>query len=403
MAGLSLSLLLVVGVVVRVATGGDEPYVAPAPSAPAGRVDDTAAAEALAALVEAVAQRDPDAAVALAAPDDADARAQLQAMAGNADLLRVTDFTLRYVDEISGAADGAWTAAVDSSWAFSGFDRDPARTEILVGFRVDGDAVHIDSLGGGDRRTPLWLTGPVTVRRSPRTLVLATGSPGRLDAYARAAEAAVPVVRRVLPDWRTGLVVEVPADLEQLGRALAVEGSTYEAIAAVTTSPDGSLAPQSPAHVFLNREVYDELGPVESQVVMSHEAAHVATDAPSSLSPPWLLEGLADYVALRDIDLPDSVTAGQIIRQVRKQGPPEALPGSQDFGTGDTHLGAVYEAAWVVCRVLAERGGQDALLALYEATSDDGRLQPALREEFGWSDADLVTAWQQRLRALAAA
>ena len=403
MAGLSLSLLLVVGAVAWVATDDDGPYLAPSPSARSGKVDDTAAAEALAALVEAVEQRDSAAASALAAPDDQDARAQLGAVAGNADLLRVTDFTLRYVDEISGAADGAWTAAVDSSWSFSGYDRDPARTEILVGFTVEGDDVLIDSLGGGDRRTPLWLSGPVTVRRSPDTLVLATGSPGRLDAYARAAQAAVPVVRKVLPAWRSGLVVEVAADLTQLGRALSVEGSTYDGIAAVTTSPDGSLAPQAPAHVFLNRAIYDELGDVESQVVMSHEAAHVATDAPSSLSPPWLLEGLADYVALRGIDLPDSVTAGQIIRQVRKQGAPDALPSSQDFATGDTHLGAVYEAAWVLCRVLAERGGQAALLDLYEATSDDGRLQPALRQGFGWSETDLLSAWQQRLRALAAA
>ena len=342
-----------------------------------GRVDPTGASEALADLVLAVERGDSEAAVALAAPDDTGARDQLAAVADNADLLRVTDFSLRYVDEVSGAADGVWTAAVDSAWAFDGFDRDPARTEILVGFRLDDGAVRIDSLGGGDRRSPLWMTGPVTVRRSPGTLVLATGSPGRLDAYARAAEAAVPVVRRVLPGWRTGLVVEVPADLAQLGRALSVDPSAYAAIAAITTSPDGSLAPQAPAHVVLNREVYDALGPVESQVVMSHEAAHVATDAPSSLSPPWLLEGLADYVALRDLDLPDSVTAAQIIRQVRRQGPPARLPGSQEFGSGDTHLGAVYEAAWVACRVLADRGGQGALLRLYEQTSGDGRLQPA--------------------------
>ncbi len=262
--------------------------------------------------------------------------------------------------------------------------------------------MHIDSLGGGDRRTPLWLSGPLTVKRSSGTLVMASGGPGRLDAYARAAEAAVPVVRRVLPEWRTGLVVEVPADLVELGRALSVEPTTYSSIAAITTSPDGSLAPQAPVHVFLNREVYDRLGTVESQVVMSHEAAHVATDAPSSLSPVWLLEGLADYVALRDVDLPDSVTAGQIIRQVRKQGVPESLPGRQEFDSGDSHLGAAYEAAWLACRVLAERRGQEQLVRLFEDTSDDGRLQPALRQGFAWSEADLVAAWQRRLEAVAA-
>ena len=37
---------------------------------------------------------------------------------------------------------------------------------------------------------------------------------------------------------------------------------------------------------------------------MSHEATHVATDAALSTMPLWLLEGFADYVALRDVDLP---------------------------------------------------------------------------------------------------
>ena len=38
--------------------------------------------------------------------------------------------------------------------------------------------------------------------------------------------------------------------------------------------------------------------------------------------PLWLLEGFADYVALRDVDLPIATTAGQIIEQVRRDGPP---------------------------------------------------------------------------------
>ena len=37
---------------------------------------------------------------------------------------------------------------------------------------------------------------------------------------------------------------------------------------------------------------------------MSHEAVHVATEAARSTMPLWLLEGFADYVALRDVDLP---------------------------------------------------------------------------------------------------
>lgn len=402
MAGLSLCLILAVAGAAWVATRPGEPYTAPAPEQVATGPDAGAAASALEQLVDAVAAGDVEAAEALADPEDAGAVEQLGALASNGEELAVEDLDLRYVDEVTGVAEGRWSAAVDAAWAFGGFDADPARTEVLVGFRATAEDVWITSVGGGDRRTPLWMTGPLTVDRTDDALVLVAGSPGSIDAYARAAEAAVPVVRRVVPQWRSGLVVEVAADLDQLGAALDVEPADYEGIAALATSPDGTLAPQAPVHVFLNREVYDQLGPTESQVVMSHEAAHVATAAPSSLAPAWLVEGIADYVALRDVDLPDSVTAGQIIAQVREQGLPEQLPSSADFDSTSTHLGSVYEAAWLVCRVLAQRDGQEALVRLYDAASRSGRVQPELRRLFGWSEQQLLTAWQAELERLAA-
>ena len=402
MAGLSLCLILAVVAAAWVVTRPEEPYTAPAPEQVATGPDAGAAASALEQLVVAVAAGDAEAAEALADPDDAGAVEQLGALARNGAELAVEDLDLRYVDEVTGVAEGRWSAAVDAAWAFGGFDADPARTEVLVGFRATAEDVWITSVGGGDRRTPLWMTGPLTVDRTEDALVLVAGSPGSIDAYARAAEAAVPVVRRVVPQWRSGLVVEVAADLDQLGAALDVEPADYEGIAALATSPDGTLAPQAPVHVFLNREVYDQLGPTESQVVMSHEAAHVATAAPSSLAPAWLVEGIADYVALRDVDLPDSVTAGQIIAQVREQGLPEQLPSSADFDSTSTHLGSVYEAAWLVCRVLAQRDGQESLVRLYDAASRSGRVQPELRRLFGWSEQQLLAAWQAELERLAA-
>jgi hypothetical protein len=106
--------------------------------------------------------------------------------------------------------------------------------------------------------------------------------------------------------------------------------------------------------------------------------------------PQWLLEGFADYVALRGVDLPFSVTAGQIIEQVRREGPPDALPGPAEFGSTDTHLGAAYESAWLACLALADRGGEDG--------ADLGR---ELRSRFGWTEPAFVEAWQQRLTDLA--
>jgi hypothetical protein len=315
----------------------------------------------------------------------------------------VLDFTLRYIDaEGAVSADGSWTAAVDATWRFAGFDDVPAHAEVTVRFADDGDRVAIAGVGGGDRRAPLWLSAPVQVRRTPGTLVLAAGSPARAEDYARRAALAVPVVLRVLPDWRPRLVVEVPASAAALDRTLAADPGRYANIAAVTTTVDGSVTPDAPAHVFVNPDVFDRLEPQGAQVVMSHEAVHVATRAATSDVPLWLLEGFADYVALRDVDLPLTTTAGQVIEQVRRNGPPRHLPGDAEFNTSTAQLGAAYESAWLACRLLARLGGERALVRVYRLVDAGRELPSALQGTFGLTVGGLTRAWRRTLTDLAA-
>ncbi len=406
LTALVVAVALVTWLVVR-----SDPYVAPTPSGTASKPDPAGAAHALRGLEDAVAARDADTARALAAPADTAAADLLAAVVGNADELQVEEFTARYVDAVGGVDPaGRWQGAVDLTWRFDGFDTEPVHEEVLVGFQLDQSGsgtedgtVGIASFGGGDRRSPLWLSGPLEVRRSDRSLVLAAGSAGQADLVAERADAAVPVVQRVLPQWPGRLVVEVPASEEGLAAALAAEPGTYADIAAVSASVDGTLAPDSEVHVFVNPTVYDGLEAVGGQVVMSHEATHVATGAPLTAGVPlWLLEGFADYVALHDVDLPFSTTAGQIIQQVRRDGPPDHLPGQTEFDETATHLGAAYESAWIACLVLADEGGQDALVRLYEQVSRGRDLAGQVRALFGLSEAELTARWRQRLSDLAA-
>ena len=380
-----------------------DPYLAPAPTGSAPVADPAGAGHTLRELQTAVSTRDATAARALAPASDTDAADLLSAVVDNAGALGVEEFTLRYVDAVGGVDPaGRWQAAVDLTWRFAGFDRQPVHEEVLVGFGLQDGAVTITSLGGGDRRTPLWLSGPLEVRRSSLSLVLAT-SAATADLVAERADAAVPVVQRVLPRWRGRLVVEVPASEAGLDAALAAEAGSYAAIAAVSASVDGTLTPGSEVHIFINPEVYGDLDPVGGQVVMSHEAAHVATAAPlTSGMPLWLSEGFADFVALHDVDLPLTTTAGQIIEQVRRDGAPDHLPGAPEFGQGSSHLGAAYESAWVACLVLAEAGGEQALVRLYDRVSRGRDPGAALREGFGLSETGLTQRWRQRLEELAA-
>jgi hypothetical protein len=369
-AGLSLSLLLVAGLVVwQVAS--DDPYVVPPSDGDSSTAAAGEASAVLQDLEQAVAQHDESAAADLAAADDPRAERLLTAMVENADEASIGEVTLRYLDELGAVAtDGGWEAAVEVTWAFDGFDREPARAEVRFGFTVTDGEVRIVKVGGGAGRSPVWMTGPLEVRRGPDHVVLVAGNDAAADRFAAQAAAAVPSVRRVLPDWDGGLVVEVPATVGDLDSALDSRPGTYAEIAAVTTSPDGSTEEGAPTHVFVNPDVYGSLRARGAQVVMTHEAVHVATEAPTSAAPLWLLEGFADYVALRDVPLPLSVTAAQITRQVRSDGAPRALPGPEEFDTTTSHLGASYEAAWLACRLLADVGGQQALVRFYRSVDE---------------------------------
>ena len=403
-AAASVVLLLVVGLLTWLVVRPDD-YVASPPRVQTPSADPEHAARVLDSLEKVVADRDRDAALALAPTADGPAAALLGAVVDNADALHVADFTARYVDETGGLdRDGHWKAAVDMSWRFAGFDDVPVREEVLVDFAVDGNRVAITGFGGGDRRSPTWLSGPVQVRRTPQTLVLVAAesdAEASATSYAARAVRAIADVRRVLPRWRGGLVVEVPQSAGDLDRVLAADPGTYANVAAVSASVDGTTTTQSPVHVFVNPDLFGTLDSVGAQVVLSHEATHVATDAPVTIGMPlWLIEGFADYVALRDVELPVTTTARQIIEQVRRDGPPHALPGAAEFDERSSHLGAAYEGAWVACTLLAEQGGEPALVRLYQQVQRTGALGPALSHLFGMTERQLTRRWQERLEEL---
>ncbi len=374
----------------------DDGYVAPAPTERTEVADSGVAGATVSTLQEAL--RDPAAAAELGADDRA--ADLLAALARNVAQLRLSDVTLHYVTETGRTSGGdSWDGLVALTWRVDGFDEASARAEVAFTF-ADGGR-KIAAIGGDAGRLPLWLTGPVVVRRSAGVLVIATGAATDAERYARRAQRAVTAAREVL-GGRGSLVVEVPADPGQLARALDAEAGTYAEIAAVTAPVDGTRVAGSPVHVFVNRSVYDGLDPVAAQVVMTHEAVHALTGAVLAQGAPlWLVEGFADYVALREVDLPASRTAAQVIGQVKREGVPKRLPAETDFDPGASHLGTVYEAAWLVSVTLAAHRGEAALVAFYRAVLGGTGVPTALRAGFGWSEADLTAAWRSRLAALA--
>ena len=235
------------------------------------------------------------------------------------------------------------------------------------------------AFGGGDRRVAAaGSRGPVEVRRAADTLVRGrtAASASEAERYARPAAAAVPVVRRVLPRLARpaggrGAGSERGA---RRGRWTPSPGS-YAGIAAVTASGRrldrrrlAGARVRQPGRLRRPRADRGAGGDQPRGDPRRHRRRQRAT------SPLWLLEGFADYVALRDVDLPlthhgrPDHPAGP---PRRRAGPPARTRPSST--TGATHLGATYESAWLACVLLAERGRRAAPWSTSTTTSRDGR------------------------------
>src|SRR4029079_7699719 len=98
-------------------------------------------------------------------------RTDLRGVVHNARTARVTDFSLRYVDSSGAVApDGAWAADVATSWRRAGCDDRAEHLEVRFRFAPVAGRLRIAGIGGGHRRTPVWVSGPLPAGRGARGL-----------------------------------------------------------------------------------------------------------------------------------------------------------------------------------------------------------------------------------------
>lgn len=348
--------------------------------------------------------------LALAAPGDRQASRELSAIFDNVRGLPISHLRMRYVDEDAGQLTAGqqqrlgqkgWVGDVALEWRIRGYETGISSMQVNLAFaETSHGAAFVSARGDYGDAAPLWLLDRVRTEHSRRSLVMVTGAE-HLDTFASEARRAVTDVRLVLPAWKKKLVLEVPASQEEMDRTLGSDEHAYDAIAAVTSTADGSMDRSAPTHVFVNPDVFDKLGRRGAQIVVSHEATHVATGAAVSSMPTWLLEGFADYVALAHAGLPVPVTASQILRDVRKIGVPEHLPGAAEFDPANPVLGASYEAAWLACRLLAQEYGEQKLIAFYRGADRDSSTRHAFPDVLGTTEQSFTRQWQDYLEQLA--
>lgn len=305
-------------------------------------------------------------------------------------------------DRVAALGTSAWMADVSVDIQLAGDSGWWSTALRPVFVRRDGDLfIANDSEGmGGREPRPIWMLDDIHTVEGDSSLVIGTGPEDRLAAVADAVDSGVPEVSRVWHrHWPEHVVVIAPSSQEQMEQVIGAEPGSQEKVAAVTTSV-GRLSADGGSHIVVNPDSYEEIGARSQQVVLTHEAVHVATDATVTSVPVWLSEGLADYVGFKGSGLDVATVAQGLLADVRKNGPPAELPDSLDFDPRQPDLDRAYESAWLACVYIAETVGEPTLVEFYEAMGEvatDADEERVYRQLLGHTPDSFVAAWQDYL------
>ncbi|MDX2970077.1 hypothetical protein PWY87_00745 [Kribbella solani] len=353
-------------------------------------------------------------------PKGADFRASARTIFANLTTLPLGTFQLRYVSDDTAAltperqsqlgGTQSWLAQVEVSWQLAGYDLKPARETLPVTFVTRDGTTYAASFSerfvAGQRR-PVWALGPIEVAKGDHSLVISLDSEANAKTYVSVADKAVESVSKVWGrGWRQKVVVYLPAKQAQMEGVLGAQPNTYTQIAAVTMAELDTPAVGAPVRIVANPKLFEELGKQGRRIVLTHETTHVASNATASPVPLWLAEGFADYVAFTAVPVQDESAAKELFKAVRAGKMPATLPTPEAFAASATELPQAYESAWLACRLIAEREGQDKLVKFYRAvhTSKSATgLADAFRSVLGMTEAEFVVQWQKYLKRLAGA
>jgi hypothetical protein len=314
-------------------------------------------------------------------------------------------------DPAAAGGRAAWTVRVALRYRLRGFDHmDAAAAQYLTFARRAGAGRGLVLIDDGAPQglvddPQIWDGGQLTVVHGGRSLVIGAGAPrARLRQIAARLDRAVPAVTAVVgPDWGRRAVAIVPATAERAA-ALAGGGQSLRDIAALATVTPGAGGAPGADRILVSPDSYPKLNEIGRHVVLTHELTHVATHgAADARTPVWLIEGLADYVGYKGLDVPVTSAARELRREVAKGRLPAALPGRADFAGAAGRLPQAYEEAWLACRMVAGRYGEDRLVRLYReagragAAAGPDAFSRVARRVLGVDGAEFTALWRRYL------
>jgi hypothetical protein len=300
----------------------------------------------------------------------------------------------------------AWVQQVRIIWQLSD-DAGPAEHTVWLTMVPGGAGAQLaavtDRPAAADP-SPIWWSEPVVAERSSNatTLVSASlGTSGRwADAGAAAASTVAEHVQRVAPNWSGKLVVEVPGSRRLFEQVLGAKAGSYAHIAAVT-SAEGPNPASAALRIVVNPAAAGRLTDLGLEVLLAHEATHVATRSVDSPAPVWAVEGFADYVAYEAYPKARKDAIAPLLADIRKRGEPTRLPSNASFRASASGLGLTYAKAWLACRYVADTHSPRELDRLYSELDRGRTLEQATQSVLIESAEEFVAGWRSYLLGLA--
>jgi hypothetical protein len=263
---------------------------------------------------------------------------------------------------------------VEASFGFRGQDASPFVAHYFYTFAVTPSGWRI--AGQDDVPKPLrsdveiWDAGPVQTVSTHRTLVVChPGEAGLARRLLTVAERGyAQVAASWSASWESKVVILVPSDQREAQRL--VRSRNLSDVAAVTSSAieAGPLHRLLGNRIIVNTSLVRGYRTLDLQVVLTHEMTHVATRRIGVGVPLYLVEGFADYTALRPLDAPVRLTRPSLALAVRAGRFKGKLPSRSQLVGSEAAL--AYDEGSTFCLWVASTFGQAKLQALYSSFGD---------------------------------
>ncbi|WP_425309811.1 hypothetical protein AADG42_13940 [Ammonicoccus fulvus] len=249
----------------------------------------------------------------------------------------------------------------------------------------------------GSGPLPIWWLESVRIIRQGEVAVLAARSQDP-DAWLPGLVQAREAVARRVPTTEP-LVAQLPSTAGGFERVLGVRQGSHRLVAAAAW-PFGDAA-----QLVVNPEAGGATQGEARQVLLTHEAVHVAAGSVRGQGPLWLTEGYADLVALADHPAVAAAHEANLADDQRRHGIADALVTNAELRPDNARVHAHYQRAWITVRVLDH--GPDSRPApgggvadrVHAAVLTGTPLDDALAAE-GWSTGTLTEAVSAELRRL---